>query len=97
MDFFVEDIPVYESFDVIQPAFVSPFYDTYEVIETVTPTYGIGFGVSVSVMPALMPCPTVCPQYGYRPGMRPVPMVPRGGYINGAAPYYGAYPPQRFY
>jgi hypothetical protein len=99
MDFFVD---VYETFDVIQPGFGGPVYETVDVIETVTPGFGVGFGVGI--MPTMMPyspvavgVTNVCPQYGYRPAVRPVQMVQRGGYINGPGPCYGGYPPQRFY
>lgn len=110
MDFFVDDVPVYDSFgcydtvDVIQPAV---FCNEFDVIQTVP---SVGFGIGVGIAPTIMTAPaavttttvTNVPQYGYgyRPGVRPVPMVSRNPYGMGVpAAYgpYGQYPGPRFY
>lgn len=112
MDFFVDDVPVYDSFGAVDVVdVIEPCYGGYDVIETVTPAYGMGLGVGVGIgiaPPVMVSQPAVAttvttvtgPQYGYNRPVRPVPMMTRNPYGMGVAPMYGPcqqFPARRFY
>lgn len=104
MDFFVDDVPVYETFDTFDMVSPGVAYGGYDVIETVAPSFGFGIGIAPTVVVAppvvTTTCTTVNQQpygYGYRPPMGPVPMMSRNPYGMGGYGPYQQYPTRRFY